>query len=57
MAKKRTVSRRSRAARPRVSARETFNPDYTYVIQDLRRIALLAGSFIVVLIALSFVLK
>jgi hypothetical protein len=31
--------------------------DYTYVRQDLRRIVLLAGSLIVVLVALSFVLR
>ncbi len=31
--------------------------DYTYVWQDLRRIALLAGSLIVVLIVLAFVLR
>ena len=31
--------------------------DYTYVRQDLRRILLLAGSLLVVLIALSFVLR
>ena len=31
--------------------------DYTYVRQDLRRILLLAGSLIVVLVALSFVLR
>ncbi len=31
--------------------------DYTYVRQDLRRILILAGSLIVVLVALSFVLR
>ncbi len=34
-----------------------FNPDYTHVKRDLRRIGLLAGSFIVVLIALSLFLR
>ena len=34
-----------------------FSPDYTYVKRDLRRIGLLAGSFFVILIALSFVLR
>ena len=38
---------------PRVAE---FNPDYTYIRRDLRRIALLAGGFFVILIALSFVL-
>jgi hypothetical protein len=34
-----------------------FNPDYTYVIKDLKRIAITAGGFIVLLVALSFFLK
>jgi hypothetical protein len=34
-----------------------FNPDYTYVKRDLRRIAILACSFTVVLIVLSFFLN
>ena len=34
-----------------------FNPDYTYVKRDLRRIALLAGSFTLILVALSFILR
>ena len=34
-----------------------FNPDYSYVIQDLKRIGVLAGSFLVVLIILSFIIK
>ncbi len=33
-----------------------FNPDYTHVIGDLRRIGILAGSFFVILVALSFIL-
>jgi hypothetical protein len=33
-----------------------FNPDYTHVIQDLRRIGILAGSFVVILVILSFFL-
>lgn len=33
-----------------------FNPDYSYVKKDLRRIGILAGSFFAVLIALSFIL-
>ncbi len=31
--------------------------DYTYVRQDLRRILILAGSLIAVIVALSFVLR
>jgi len=34
-----------------------FNPDYTHVRRDLRRIALLAGSFAVILVALSFIIR
>jgi len=34
-----------------------FNPDYAYVVKDLRRIGILAGSFIVVLVAISFFLR
>jgi hypothetical protein len=33
-----------------------FNPDYTYVIKDLKRIGTLAGIFFAILIALSFIL-
>ena len=36
---------------------QEFNPDYTYVKQDLKRIGLLAGSFFVILIVLSFFLR
>ena len=34
-----------------------FNPDYTHVKRDLRRIGLLAGSFFVNLVVLSFFLR
>ena len=34
-----------------------FDPDYTYIIQDLRRIGMIAGTFIVFLVILSFILK
>lgn len=34
-----------------------FKPDYSYVIKDLRRIAMLAGSFIALLVVLSFFLR
>jgi hypothetical protein len=34
-----------------------FKPDYAYVVKDLRRIGMLAGSFIVILVALSFFLR
>lgn len=31
-----------------------FNPDYTHIKRDLRRIGMLAGSFLVILIVLRF---
>ena len=34
-----------------------FKPDYSYVIKDLRRIGMLAGSFIALLVVLSFFLR
>jgi hypothetical protein len=48
-------NKRSTAASPSRSAE--FNPDYTHVKRDLRRIGVLAGSFFAILIALSFYLK
>lgn len=33
-----------------------FNPDYTYVKKDLKRIGILTGAFVVILVALSFIL-
>jgi len=62
---KRQVRKTSVSAQPAVSsvvsgngARTTdggFNPDYSYVISDLRRIGVLAGSFFVGLIVLAFI--
>jgi hypothetical protein len=37
-----------------VSSREEFNPDYSIIKRDLKRIGILAGSFIAVLVVLSF---
>ena len=34
-----------------------FNPDYGYVISDLKRIGILAGTFITILVVLSFFLR
>jgi hypothetical protein len=34
-----------------------FKPDYTYVKKDLKRIGILAGSFFVILVVLSFFLR
>jgi hypothetical protein len=39
------------------AARTEFNPDYSHVKRDLTRIAVLAGSFFVILIVLSFFLR
>ena len=39
------------------TARTEFNPDYSYVKKDLTRIGTLAGFFIAVLVALSFILR
>ena len=51
---KRTTTTVSMASSP---TRTEFNPDYTYVKRDLRRIGTLAGFFITVLIVLSFFLR
>ena len=34
-----------------------FNPDYSPIVRDLKRIGLLAGSFIAILVILSFILN
>jgi hypothetical protein len=42
---------------PRRSIEDTeFSPDYTPIISDLKRIGVLAGSFFVILVVLSFIL-
>jgi hypothetical protein len=46
-----------RATPGQVPTGREFKPDYTYVVRDLRRIGLLAGSLIIVLVVLSFFLK
>ena len=33
-----------------------FNSDFPFVIRDLRRVGILAGSFIIILVALSLLL-
>ena len=35
---------------------DEFNPDYSDVIKDLKRIGILAGTFFIILIVLAFVL-
>jgi hypothetical protein len=39
------------------NASAEFKPDYTAIKKDLRRIGILAGSFFVILIALTFILR
>jgi hypothetical protein len=34
-----------------------FNPDYSYVVKDLKRIGIMAGTFFALLIVLSFFIK
>ena len=39
------------------SSDRDFNPDYSYVKKDLKRIAALAGTFFAILIGLAFILN
>jgi hypothetical protein len=41
----------------RVKGDQDFNPDYSYIIKDLKRIGVLAASFIALLLVLSFLLS
>jgi len=45
------------SARVNRSAVAEFNPDYTYVKKDLAKIGIMAGSFITILVILSFFLR
>lgn len=49
----------SAPATPRssTSINAEFNPDYSYVAKDLKRIGILAGSFFTILVVLSFFLR
>ena len=61
----RSVSKTVAGSKPAVSSFATsgqvfsneFNPDYSHVFSDLKRIAILAVVFVVILIALTFVIK
>jgi hypothetical protein len=44
-------------SRAQSASQTTFNPDYAYVVKDLRRIGLLAGTFISILVILTFFLR
>ena len=52
MAKKYKKNRTTTATR----AEREFNPDYTEIKDDLKRIGLLASMFLAILIVLSFIL-
>ncbi|HLB45848.1 MAG TPA: hypothetical protein VJL59_02370 [Anaerolineales bacterium] len=52
-----TISSSVSSFRPASSRSETIDADYTHVVSDLKRIGLLAGSLIVVLVVLSFFIK
>ena len=50
-------NRRPLAVQNAQVARTEFNPDYSMVRKDLKRIGTLAGIFIVILIGLTFFLR
>ena len=41
----------------RAAYTQEFNPDYSHVKRDLRQIGIMAGSFFVILVVLSFFLR
>jgi|APHig6443718053_1056840.scaffolds.fasta_scaffold997465_1 hypothetical protein len=43
--------------RVRASRNEEFNPDYTFVKKDLKKIGIMAVSFISLLVVISFFLR
>ena len=45
------------ASTTRASFTQEFNPDYSIVVNDLKRIGVMAGSFLVILVVLSFFLR
>lgn len=57
MAKSKKAKRTTTVSMTPATARTEFNPDYTYVKRDLRRIGTLAGFFVLVLVVLSFFLR
>lgn len=63
MAKKKRQVRRTTAPTTGTEPKSTrafdreFNPDYSPVIKDLKRIGALAGTFFVILVVLSFILR
>lgn len=57
MSKKNSRPNRSAPVANIPAQRTEFNPDYTNVKKDLKRIGILAGTFFAALIALSFFIK
>lgn len=57
MGRRRTSGRRLTVPAPSAPPRDPFAVDYTAVKKDLRRIAILAGSLIAILVLLSFFLR
>lgn len=53
----RKVSTAPLSSLPSSRPEEQMPLDYSHVIRDLKRIGLLAGSFFVILIVLSFILR
>jgi hypothetical protein len=47
----------STSAKRSLGKGKDFEQDYAYVIKDLKRIGILAGTFVIILIALSFILR
>ena len=47
----------STAATVPTTSERDFNPDYSNTIKDLRRIGILAGTFISILVILAFFLR
>ena len=51
------ISNKSKKNNKKGKSESEFNPDYSGVIKDLRRIGLLAGIFFAVLVGLSFIIN
>ncbi len=51
------VERPAAGSPVRASYTQEFNPDYSHVTSDLKRIGIMAGSFLAVLVVLSFFLR
>lgn len=54
---RRQETARTQAAVPEAASRSELAEQYAYVYSDLKRIALLAGGFLALLVLLSFVIQ